>query len=210
MAEVNKEVFANAKPPEQAQSNVPATTDQTKNEVGQVDISFGQKVKDLSGGVWTDVIRPALIDIGYNAVCDAAARVAKGFSDGWSPNYRSNDYNAQYRGERPVSDFRNQNTQTNNSGRYVKVTTYRDIVISSRMDAQRILDELKDYIYRYQKVPVKNFYENDMVYNILVNSGYKIDDWTLQGYGWTNLDGATIRNVPNGYKLILPDPVRIN
>ena len=139
MAEVNKEVFANAKPPEQATSDIPVATDQTKNEVGQVDISFGQKVKDLGGGVWKDVIRPALIDIGYNAVCDAAARVAKGFSDGWSPNYRSNDYNAQYRGERPVSDFRNQNTQINNNGRYVKVTTYTTDVFAAPYTSPEIL-----------------------------------------------------------------------
>lgn len=205
MAEVDKDIFKT----EGSSTDMAVSEERYSDKPsGEVKMSIEKKTKELFQGVWKEVLKPALIDAAYNTGVDAMSRIAYPHNN--RPQSQGNgrmatDYNAQYR---QPSDFRNQ-PQAANKVRYLEVNTYEDIVISSRMDAANVISYLKDYIYRYQKVSVQVLYENEVINRILSSAGYNFDNPILPKWGWTNLDNASERAVPGGWKLYLPDPVRI-
>lgn len=69
-----------------------------------------------------------------------------------------------------------------------------EIIVDTRTEARNALDELDYTIRKYGQASVADFYD------IVGVTG----DWTDNQYGWTNLRGASIKPVRNGFMIVLP------
>lgn len=75
-----------------------------------------------------------------------------------------------------------------------------DFFFDSRSSAEKVLEELDDYMKLYGTISVANVY-------------YLAGEWvpyTANNYGWKNLNTASVVRVHNGYELRLPSPIRID
>lgn len=78
---------------------------------------------------------------------------------------------------------------------------YDDIVFDTRGDAESVLDAMHDIINQYGTVSVADLYDLARVPN---------DNFTMNRYGWTTLNGAQPVRVQDGYILKLPRVVPLN
>lgn len=78
---------------------------------------------------------------------------------------------------------------------------YDDIVFDTRGDAESVLDAMHDIIAQYGTVSVADLYDLARVPN---------DNFTMNRYGWTNLNGAQPVSVRDGYILKLPRVMPLN
>lgn len=78
---------------------------------------------------------------------------------------------------------------------------YDDIVFDTRGDAESVLDAMHDIIAQYGTVSVADLYDLARVPN---------DNFTMNRYGWTNLNDAQPVRVRDGYILKLPRVVPLN
>lgn len=73
---------------------------------------------------------------------------------------------------------------------------FDEIILPTRFEAEQVIDKLFDLTQRYQQASVRDLYEL-----VGVESNF-----TDEKYGWTDLRGADINRVKNGYLLELPRP----
>ena len=78
---------------------------------------------------------------------------------------------------------------------------YDDIVFDTRGDAESVLDAMHDIIAQYGTVSVADLYDLARVPN---------DNFTMNRYGWTSINGAQAVRVRDGYILKLPRVVPLN
>lgn len=78
---------------------------------------------------------------------------------------------------------------------------YDDIVFDTRGDAESVLDAMHDIIAQYGTVSVADLYDLARVPN---------DNFTMNRYGWTSINGAQTVRVRDGYILKLPRVVPLN
>ena len=71
---------------------------------------------------------------------------------------------------------------------------YDDIIMDTRRDAEEVLDRMQDLIETYGIVSVGDLYD------LVGITG----SFTDNNYGWTNLRGANVQRVRDGYLLKLP------
>lgn len=76
---------------------------------------------------------------------------------------------------------------------------YKDLVVPTQDYAELLLANMYDLFNQYRVVTVADLYE-------MVGKSPQISD---NSYGWTNLDGARISKVRDGYLLELPRPAII-
>jgi|SRR3954464_3517466 len=73
---------------------------------------------------------------------------------------------------------------------------FDDIVIESRAEAEMVIDQLMEVVSRYGSATVADLYE---LVGLPTNH-------TDNRWGWTNLLGAGVTRIRNGFLLDLPDP----
>jgi hypothetical protein len=73
---------------------------------------------------------------------------------------------------------------------------FDEIVLDSRTEAEEVIDRLYDLVSRYESASVADLYE-------LVGLGSSHTD---HKWGWTDLRGAGVSRIRDGYLLDLPDP----
>lgn len=73
---------------------------------------------------------------------------------------------------------------------------FDEIVLQSRTEAEDVIDRLFEVIGRYESVTVADLYEL-----VGLNAAHTDHKW-----GWTNLRGAGVSRVREGYLLDLPEP----
>lgn len=69
-----------------------------------------------------------------------------------------------------------------------------DIIVATRNEANRALNEVSNYIRQYGHASIA----------VLYDSVGLSSDWTDNQYGWTSLQGARIKQVPGGFLIIMP------
>lgn len=77
---------------------------------------------------------------------------------------------------------------------------YRDIILSTRGEAEEVLDVLTGIIEEYGQATVSDLYDAVGI----------TGDFTDAKYGWTNLNSARIRMTRDGYLLDLPRAIPID
>lgn len=77
---------------------------------------------------------------------------------------------------------------------------FDEIVLESRIEAEEVIDRLFDLVSRYETATVADLYEL-----VGLPSSHTDNKW-----GWSDLRGAGVSRVRDGYLLDLPDPIPFN
>lgn len=77
---------------------------------------------------------------------------------------------------------------------------FDEIVLADRVEAEEVIDRLFDLVSRYESATVSDLYEL-----VGLPSSHTDNKW-----GWTDLRGAGVSRVRDGYMLDLPDPTPFN
>jgi hypothetical protein len=161
------------------------------------DIFIAEDVGDVKSYLVYDVLVPAVKENIADAINGAIGMIFFGEVSRRSANRNNNRNNSRVnyggyfngngndRRERMPKSYREEG-----NGR----TRTDDIIISNRADAEQVLDELFELLDTYKQVTVADFY--DMV-------GIS-SEFTDNKYGWTDLRGARVVRVRNGYRIDLP------
>ena len=91
-----------------------------------------------------------------------------------------------------------QSSRQGPSGRPAR--TLQNLDFEVRYDADGALNEMYDALRKYKQVSVGDLWDMMGVSN----------ESTDYNYGWYNLDGAYIKGIPGGYRLVLPRPIPLS
>lgn len=91
-----------------------------------------------------------------------------------------------------------QSSRSGPSGRPAR--TLQNLDFEVRCDADDTLNEMYDALRKYKQVSVGDLWDMMGVSN----------ESTDYNYGWYNLDGAYIKGIPGGYRLVLPRPIPLS
>lgn len=77
---------------------------------------------------------------------------------------------------------------------------FDEIILSTRREAEEMLDSLYEELEQYDSVTVSEFYQM-----VGITPQYTDDNW-----GWTDFRGSSVRHVRGGYLLNLPAPIHLD
>jgi hypothetical protein len=77
---------------------------------------------------------------------------------------------------------------------------FDEIVLDSRTEAEQVIDQMYEVINRYGSITVADLYEL-----VGISSAHTDNKW-----GWTDLSGAGVSRLRDGYLLDLPDPAPLD
>lgn len=106
------------------------------------------------------------------------------------------NYNNRY----SSSDRRDRDERPQLSRRARTLHDFDEIILPHRVDAEEVIDALFELLSKYEVATVGNLYDL-----VGVSSNF-----TDEKYGWTDLRGARVERVRNGYLLDLPRPEPID
>jgi hypothetical protein len=165
------------------------------------EIFFGERAKNVLEYVVMDVLIPAARDMVYDSFTQGVQRAIYG---GNRPPMRSNTRQSAFGGGgNSQVPYNRYSTPTGPSRRDERAPMSRrartnhdfdEIVIPSRAEAEDVIDQMFQMLERYGQVSVKELYE-------LVGENYHYTD---EKWGWTDLRGAGVRRIADGYLLDLP------
>lgn len=165
----------------------------------------GGDAKSVLGYVMMDVLLPAAKDTIADAVSQGIERMLfgevrstsrrtghrpTGGSSGYVSYNRYTSGNPAMRREEPRSV----------SSRARARHDFDEIILATRVEAEEVIDRLFDLVSRYESATVADLYEL-----VGVSGNYTDDKW-----GWTDLRGAGVTRVRNGYLLDLPKPENLD
>lgn len=161
------------------------------------DVFISEDVNNVKSYIVMDVLVPAIKNTILDIITDSAKMIFGG-SDRSRGSYTSSKIS--YRSFYDRRDDRRSSDVPRVKSRY----SYDDIIISSRGEAEEVLDRMNELIDTYNIVSVADFY--DLV-------GVK-SEYTDEKYGWTNLHRASIERVRDGngygYLIRLPKALPID
>ena len=165
-----------------------------KSEVKKfANIFVPEDVENVKSYILIDVIVPGI----KNAIADAVSIML--FGEAGRLGGRNNkgsraSYQRYY-------DDRRDDRRDYGRPRAVSGFDYDDIVFDTRGDADLVLDQMESAIHQYSLVSVADLYDL---------AGITCRSYTANKYGWTDLRGAKVVRVRDGYILELPRTVQIN
>lgn len=163
---------------------------------------IGADMKSVGQYITFEVLLPAMKDTIADIVTQGAERAL--FGEARSTSRRT--------GVRPGVGYTNYSRMADprdrNRGRDREVLSRRaranhdfdDIVLSTRVEAEEVIDRLYDLVGKYQSATVADLYDL-----LGVSSEFTDDKW-----GWTDLYGSKARRVTGGYLLDIPRPVPLD
>ena len=170
------------------------TKTRKKSEVKKIaNIFVPEDVENVKSYILIDVIVPGI----KNAIADAVSIML--FGEAGRLGGRNNkgsraSYQRYY-------DDRRDDRRDYGRPRAVSGFDYDDIVFDTRGDADLVLDQMESAINQYSLVSVADLYDL---------AGITCRSYTANKYGWTDLRGAKVVRVRDGYILELPRTVQIN
>lgn len=148
-----------------------------------------------------EVLVPAFKDTVSDAVSTAMERLVFGENSDRPRRSRSSNRPSVFGGgpgHTNYNRYSSQPTVPNNvrtlPRRVREQNDFDDIIIATRLEAQRILDQMDKLIAKYGQVSVRDLYE-------MVGEQFHHTD---NLFGWTDLSRAGMSRVSNGYLLNLP------
>ena len=180
-------------PPKKVEAVVTGSRKKQSGFKKLADMFIKEDAHNVGTYILTDVLIPALVKIFFFKQKTAYDM----FFYGQAGRSRRNggpirvNYRGRYNGD---SDWRDRPVARSRFD-------YDDIEFDSRGDAEMVLDAMRDIIARYDVVTVNDLYD-------LANLD---NPYTMQRYGWINLDSAYVmRNRNNKFVLKLPRPSPID
>lgn len=166
-----------------------------------VDIFFSENVGDVKTYLVYDVLVPAIKENIADIVNGAVAMLFFGEVRRRGNNGRTQsgssrvNYGGYFNGGNDRGDRMPRSYRQESVGR----TRTDDILISSRADAEQVLDEMLELLDTYKQVTVADYY--DM---LDISS-----EFTDHKYGWTDLRGARVVPARGGYRIELPREIAL-
>lgn len=152
---------------------------------------ISDEAKNVGSYIVGDVLIPTICKTIVDIISDSVNMIFLGKTGAHrDSNYRSS--NAHYVSYRSYSDSKDDRRYE--SSRSLSGYSYDDIVFDSRRDAEEVLIAMGDLLDAYNVVRVADLYD-------LVG---KTGRYTDNDYGWTNLAGADVQRVRDGWLLKLP------
>ena len=162
------------------------------------DIFISEDVGDVKSYLIYDVLVPAVKENIADAINGAIGMIFFGEVSRRMSGRNSNRNNSKVnyggyfnsgndRRERMPRSYRDRDSSSDRS-------KADDLIIASRAEAEQVLDEMYELLDTYKQVTVADFY--DM---LGISS-----EFTDNKYGWTNLNGARVIRVRDGYRIDLP------
>lgn len=205
----NSDRVKKAKPDEPEE---PRTKFQIQGTAKQKQPGLGRKFKETFGGekadnvlqyVVLEVILPATKNLIFDVVREGAARMLFG---GAAPRRTSSGVNI-VGGRTNYSSMGNgqaivigNNGQRELSSSARAMHDFKDIILDQKAEADEVLEELNLLIEQFDVATVAD------LYSCLRISGAHTDN----KYGWTNLAGASVQQVREGWWLDLPRPILLS
>ena len=147
-----------------------------------------------------------VLDVLVPAIKKAIADIVTGgidmlFYDGGKGNSRNRSgskvsYRSYYDDRRDYRDDRDDRDRYNSARRF----DYDDIIFETRVDAERVREQMNDAIKRYGFVTIADMYDMADLQA----------PWTSANYGWTNIRTAETVRVYDGYIIKLPKAMPID
>ena len=132
---------------------------------GNVEVNEGPSVlsdiKDIFGGLWSDVLKPALKDTAFEFISTGAKRaIFKDDDDdyyyrGSSYGHRR-DYNSISR--RRSSDYRGSSNRQRSAGAPRSRYEVDEVIFDNYADAEAVIDVLTEQLERYDQVSIGEYY----------------------------------------------------
>lgn len=165
---------------------------------------IGGDAQSVWGYVFGEVLIPAARDMVADAVSGGVERMIFGeHSPGRSRGRSRGGSVGHVPYNRPSAitgrTIRNDEPRREISRRARSTHSFDEIILASRHEAEEVLDRLDDLCARYQNASVADFYEL-----CGISGNYTDDKW-----GWTEMHGASVSRVRNGYLLNLPKPEQL-
>lgn len=165
----------------------------------------GADAKSVFSYITLDVMVPAAKDtiadmtsLGMEKLLFGETRSSSRRRGGYSgPNGRVN-YNQISSNNRPPWDRKDPRRDVSRRGRASH--DFDEIILETRGEAEEVIDRLFDLISRYEVASVADLYELTGI-----TGNYTDNKW-----GWTDIRGAGVSRVRNGYLLDLPRPEPID
>lgn len=160
-------------------------------------------IRGDASGVWgyisQDVLLPAAKDMLSDAVSQGVEQMLFGQdARGRRPSVRggSSSGYVSYNKFAPGGQRKNEPPRNSISRRARANHNFDEIVIDTRLEAEEVIDRLFDLVSRYEIASVADLYE------LVGISG----DFTDEKWGWSDLQGAGVSRVREGWLLNLPRP----
>ena len=158
----------------------------------------GGDARSVASYVFLDVLIPAAKDMVADAMSMGVEKMLYGDVRSSSRRPRGANTNTGYVS---YNRFGSSNTRPeprvpNPSRRSRANHDFDEIILATRVEAEEVVDRLFDLVSRYEVATVSDLYE-------LVGVA---PNYTDDKYGWTDIRGAGVQRVRNGYLLDLPKP----
>lgn len=164
---------------------------------------IGGDAKSVMGYVMMDVLLPAAKDTIADAVSQGIERMLfgevrstsrrTGVRPSGSNGYVS--YNRYTPNSSRIPDHRREDPR-NASRRARNSHNFDEIILPTRVEAEEVIDNLFQLLSKYDQATVSDLYD------LVGVTG----DYTDEKWGWTDIRGAGVTRIRNGYLLDLPKP----
>lgn len=165
------------------------------------EVFVGGDTKSVGSYILFDVIVPATKDVIADAVSQGVERLIFGEArsssrrTGARPG-RPNAHVSYNRYSSPTPWDGNRREEPRISRRARASHDFDEIILATRGEAEEVIDRLFDLVSRYQQATVSDLYEL-----VGITSNFADEKW-----GWTDIRGAGVTRVSNGYLLDLTKP----
>lgn len=164
---------------------------------------FGDDTKGVVEYVLQDVLVPALKDMIADAGSQGLERMI--FGENRSPSGRSNGRPSAFGGSNhtnyrqyssPVQPRREEKVSNSRYRSSRTMNDFEEVILPTRIEAMKVLEELRKGITQYEAVTVRDLYE------LIGVEFHHVDE----KFGWLDLSDAGFRRISSGYLLVLPRP----
>lgn len=176
---------------------------QRKKPLGRkiADTFSATDIKAVGSFVVLDVIMPSVKDMLFDAIKEGAARAFYGETGGRSRGRGNGSPLSRPSGIGYTSYSRSSEDRTRTSNYtqarpQARSNEIEEIIVETRGDAQEVLDALENALEKYKVVSVSDLKD------LFGTTG----DFTDNNWGWSNLSGAGVTRVREGWRVDLPRP----
>jgi hypothetical protein len=159
------------------------------------ELIFGEDFRGATRYIAADVLLPAVRNMVVDATTKGIERMVYGDN---APRTRSGSGRSKTTYNSPISRSRSVMIpdQPPFHSRHERGLEVRDIILSSRLEAERVVEELMDMVEEYQYATVADFY------SLLGHPTTFVDNQ----WGWSALHYIEIRQIREGWLLDMPSP----
>jgi hypothetical protein len=160
----------------------------------------GGDARSVSSYVFLDVLVPAAKDAISDAFSQGIEKML--FGEARSPSrrsasrYGSNTGYTSYNRFTPNSPLKTRDDSRSLSRRSRATHNFDEIILATRVEADEVVDRLFNLLQQYEQATVA-----DLCELVGITAQFTDEKW-----GWTDLRGAGVSRVRNGYLLDLPKP----